>query len=159
MVSWATLRALQPELAHAGSALLYQHGVGLAFMATTRNDGGPRVHPVCPLLNDRGMFAFVIPSPKQDDLHRDGRCALHSFPTAENEDAFYVRGRARPVEDDDLRRELGRQFVDERAGQRVPAPGLADHLFEFEVEACQLTRTRCHGDPDPVHQIWRAPPD
>lgn len=31
------------DLAAAGSTLLYQHGVGLAFLATVRSDGGTRV--------------------------------------------------------------------------------------------------------------------
>src|SRR6266851_2560720 len=48
-VAWSTLAAERPDLAEAGRALLYQFGVGLAFLGTIRKDGGPRVHPVCPL--------------------------------------------------------------------------------------------------------------
>ena len=33
-----------------------------------------------------------VPGPKQADLHRDGRYALHSFPCEDNEDAFYCTG-------------------------------------------------------------------
>jgi hypothetical protein len=36
----------RPDLADASRALLYQFGVGLAFLSTVRPDGGPRVHPV-----------------------------------------------------------------------------------------------------------------
>ena len=43
---------------------------------------------MCPLLHEAGLFAFIIPSPKQRDLRRDGRYALHSFPCEDNEDAF-----------------------------------------------------------------------
>jgi hypothetical protein len=28
-------------------SLLYQFGVGLAFLSTVRPDGGPRLHPLC----------------------------------------------------------------------------------------------------------------
>jgi hypothetical protein len=80
MAHWVGFAQQWPEMAEAGRALLYQFGVGLAFLATTRQDGGPRVHPICPQLYETGLYAFVIPSPKRNDLLRDGRYALHSFP-------------------------------------------------------------------------------
>src|SRR6266704_3965772 len=46
----------RPDFADAGRALLYQFGVGLAFLATVRRDGGPRVHPVCPLICHGGLL-------------------------------------------------------------------------------------------------------
>src|SRR3954449_11613870 len=72
MASWAELEAARPDLAAAGRALLYQVGVGLAFLGTVRRDGGPRLHPMCPLLTPDAMYAFIVPSPKQTDLRRDG---------------------------------------------------------------------------------------
>jgi hypothetical protein len=99
MLTWAAFRLARPDLAQAGRDLLYQVGVGLAFLATVRPDSGPRLHPFCPLVTDDALVAFIIPSPKQRDLHRDGRYALHSFPTPDNEDAFYLTGRVRLVED------------------------------------------------------------
>ena len=85
---WSEFSADSPDLADAGRRLLYQYGVGLAFLATTRPDSSPRVHPMCPLLTDSDLFAFIVPSPKRHDLHRDGRYALHSFAAEANEDAF-----------------------------------------------------------------------
>ena len=41
-VRWGRLRLEQADLAVAGRALLYQFGVGLAFLGTVRPDGGPR---------------------------------------------------------------------------------------------------------------------
>src|SRR3954464_9726625 len=131
MASWAELEAARPDLDAAARALLYQVGVGLGFLATVRRDGGPRVHPMCPLLTGDAMYAFIVPSPKQADLRRDGRYALHSFPTPDNEDAFYVTGRARLVEDRDVRARLGQQFVDERVAIGVPYPAAEDLLFEL----------------------------
>jgi hypothetical protein len=156
VATWQRFTEQRPDLAEAGAALLYQHGVGLAFLATIRTDSGPRLHPMCPLLGADGLFAFIIPSPKQGDLYRDGRYAMHSFPCPDNEDAFYITGTARPVTDRGLRRTLAQQFVEERARFAAPAPGEVDVLFEFDVERCLLTKTTGHGDPRPQHAVWRA---
>jgi hypothetical protein len=147
---------MQPDLAASGRALLYQHGVGLGFLATTRRDGGPRVHPMCPILSDDGAFAFIVPSPKQQDLRRDGRYAIHSFPCPDNEDAFFFAGTARLVNDRLTRASLGQQFVEERSQFPVEPPSEQDALFEFIVDSCLLTRTTGHGDPSPAHVVWRS---
>jgi hypothetical protein len=142
-------------MATAGRALLYQFGVGLGFLATTRADGGPRVHPMCPIMTEVGMFAFIVPGPKQRDLRRDGRYALHSFPCPDDEDAFSCRGSVLVVADAAVRSVLSDVFVDERAALGVPAPSSEEIAFELLVDSCLLTRTTGHGDPHPVHQIWR----
>jgi hypothetical protein len=154
-LSWTEFRMQQPDLAAAGRDLLYQFSVGLAFLSTVRRDGGPRLHPICPILTDLGMFALIIPSPKLDDLLRDGRYALHSYPTEDNEDAFYVTGRATRVEDPEIRGSLQRQFIEERPTIDLPASEInRQTLVEFFVERCLLTRTTGHGDPNPRHEIW-----
>jgi hypothetical protein len=155
VATWPEFAVLRPDLADPGRALLYQFGVGLGFLATTRADGGPRVHPMCPIITEAGMFAFIVPGPKQRDLQRDGRFALHSFPCPDDEDGFSCMGSARAVDDDALRRALSDVFVDERAALAVPAPASDEIAFEFLVDSCLLTRTSGHGDPNPVHQIWR----
>ena len=155
MLTWRELTATRPDLADAGRALLYQFGVGLAFLATVRRDGGPRVHPMCPVLTDAGMFAFIVPGPKLGDLIRDGRYALHSFPCVDNEDAFYVTGRAEARTDSSLRETLARQFFEERNMPDAPLGWDDQQLFELLVEACMVTRSTGHGDPSPQHTIWR----
>jgi hypothetical protein len=154
MISWSDFKARQPELARQGSDLLYHFGVGLAFLATVRADGGPRLHPMCPLLTETGLYAFIVPSPKQRDLHRDGRYAMHSFPLEDSEDAFYLSGVASYVSHLQTRDRLARQFADEHSA--LALPGEEQHLFEFQVQAAMLTRTTGHGDPQPQHSIWRA---
>lgn len=156
MATWRDLESSDPAMAEAGRALLYQVGVGLAFLGTVRKDGVARLHPVCPLLTDDRMFVFVIPSGKRDDLLRDGRYALHSFPCDDNEDAFGITGSARLVEDEARRRELGDQFAAERASLGSPQPAPEDLLFELSIDSCFVTRTTGHGDPNPQHQHWRA---
>lgn len=156
MASWGDLVVRQPRLAGAGRDLLYQHGVGLAFLATVGTDGRPRVHPMCPILDGDEAYAFIVPSPKQQDLRRNGWYAMHSFPCPDNEDAFYLTGTAHLVEDETVRDALGRRFVDERSQLGVPAPAADDLLFRFDIDRCLLTRTTGHGDPSPSHTVWRA---
>jgi hypothetical protein len=111
---------------------------------------------MCPLLTTDGVFGFIVPSPKQNDLRRDGRYAIHSFPCPDNEDAFYFTGAAHLVEDSSLRADLARQFVQERSEFPVTPPNDEDALFEFAIDTCLLTRTMGHGDPSPVHVVWRS---
>jgi hypothetical protein len=156
VMDWRDFERTRPDLAAAGQRLLYQFGVGLAFLATTTSDGAPRVHPICPILHDRGLYALIVPSPKQDDLHRDGRFAMHSFPCDDNEDAFYLAGVARPEADPAVAGEVRSRYLAER-GTTEPPPGFDDHqLFAFGVDRCLYTQTTAHGDPAPRHTVWRS---
>ncbi len=155
-VSWEQLALARPDLAGPGRDLLYQFGIGLGYLSTIRPDGGPRLHPISPLLAEGRLLAHVIPSPKRDDLHRDPRYALHSFPSDQNEDAFYVTGRAEYVTDPAVAAMATRQFLTERELDSEP-PGFADgEFFEFLLGHCLLTQTTGHGDWNPRHQRWTA---
>jgi hypothetical protein len=158
MLTWGEFRARRPDLAAAGRALFYQFGVGLAFLATVRPDGGPRVHPMCPIITDDALYALIVPSPKRSDLVRDGRYAMHGFPLPDNEDAFYVAGTAVERTDPALRRAVDKLFLQERKVTETP-PGFGEEgLFEFFIERCLLTRTTGHGDYHPQHTVWKARP-
>jgi hypothetical protein len=155
-VPWSTLAAERPELAEAGRALLYQFGVGLAFLGTIRKDGGPRVHPVCPLIAIGAIYMLVTASHKRQDLHRDPRYALHSYPCPTNEDAFYLAGEAVLVHDEDALRTVRAQFLAERGWSETPPPNWADQqVFELLIERCLHTTTTGHGDFQPVDTVWR----
>jgi hypothetical protein len=106
------------------------------------------------LITGEGLYGFIIPSPKQRDLRRDGRYSAHSFPTEDNEDAFSVTGTVQIVTDGPLRKALGDQFVSERSEIGVPFPAGDDLLVEFDIESCLLTRTSGFGDFRPRHEIW-----
>ena len=98
MSNWQTFEQASPELAAFGKAR-FQSGV--AYLGTIRPDGGPRVHPVTPIIGE-DLFLFMEPtSPKGKDLERDGRYSLHC--AVENssggEGEFYVRGTATRVTD------------------------------------------------------------
>ncbi|SRR5579884_1328912 len=155
MLTWGDLARERPELADAGAQLFYQFGVGLGFLATVRPNGGPRLHPVCPVLAEDSLSALLIRSPKRDDLLRDGRYAMHSFPCENNEDAFYITGVASVVEQPEARRHIVEQFVSER-GTMFTVHDVADHqAFEFRLDMAMLTQTIGHGDANPRHTIWR----
>lgn len=155
MISWAELAGQDPALAEGGRQLLYQHGPGLAFLATLRGDGAPRIHPCCPVLTDIGLYVFVIPSPKQRDLRRDGRFALHTFPPDAVDDEFTVAGRATEVTDPGVRDRVAalyREQVDDD-------PRLDTYvLFELVIERAMLARYRHRGDWPPTYSVWPPRP-
>ena len=65
MITWTEFEQAQPVLAGAGRKQIYQFGIGLAFVATVRPDGGPRVHPVCPVIGVAGLHLLIKAGPKQ----------------------------------------------------------------------------------------------
>ncbi len=98
MTHWSDFAIQAPDLAAFGQ-LRFKSGV--AYLASVREDGGPRVHPVTPIVSDR-LFLFMEPtSPKGRGLRRDGRYALHC--AVENSEGgggeFWVRGLATFTDD------------------------------------------------------------
>ena len=98
MTTWGDFAAAAPSLAQRGRELLYRAGHGSALLSTIRGDEPPRAHPISVGIVDGGLFAFILPSPKLEDLRADGRYALHAHfdPAAPHE--FLLRGRVRPVD-------------------------------------------------------------
>jgi hypothetical protein len=157
MASWSEFAAAEPTLAAAIRALLQQYGPGMGYLATVRPDGGPRVHPVSPVITGGGLYCFVVDSPKRRDLERDGRYALHSYPPEESDDEAYVAGRAVPVTDPGVITHLA-------DGLRA-SPDVDWRLYEFTVESAMLRRhgptgalplASSPGTP-PVTRTWRDP--
>jgi hypothetical protein len=112
VATWGEFAAAAPELAATGERIF--GAFTLAYIATVRADGGPRVHPVTITVHDGGLYAFLVQgTPKRRDLLRDRRFALHSFPlfpegTVESyvDDELVVRGVAVPVHDRELRKRV-----------------------------------------------------
>jgi len=153
MVTWKDFAAAAPELAEAGRALLNQFGVGLAFLATVRRDGAPRLHPVCPVLSNERLFVLITPeSPKRGDLARDGRYALQTFPQPKaGSDEFYVTGRAHPIDDAATRDAVLRDARHQAHPSEI--------LFELRIDRVTHTRWEHVLTPQmrPRHHTWRAP--
>ncbi|WP_432833644.1 pyridoxamine 5'-phosphate oxidase family protein [Dactylosporangium sp. CA-092794] len=146
MASWAHFAAAEPSLAAAIRTLICQYGPGLGYLATVRPDGAPRLHPVSPVITDAGLFCFVLPSPKRHDLDRDGRYALHSFPSTDSDDEAYLSGRAVPVTDAPLTAHL--------ATTMRAAPGIDWRLYELTVDLALLVH---HDTPTTAtHTVWKA---
>jgi hypothetical protein len=145
--SWADFAAASPRLAADVRTLFEQYGQGLGYLATVRPDGGPRVHPVSPVIADEGLFCFVMASPKRRDLERDGRYALHAYPPEQSDDEACVSGRARPVTDQARR---------ERVARAVRAATDVDwRLFELDISVAMLTH-RERPAWRAQHRVWRA---
>ncbi|MGE5133004.1 MAG: pyridoxamine 5'-phosphate oxidase [Gemmatimonadota bacterium] len=156
MITWTEFARCQPALAAAGRAQLYQAGIGLGFLATVRPDGGPRVHPVCPVISAAGLHVLIVGGPKQADLRRDGRYALHSetCPPPREEDGFAIIGQAAEVPDPAVRAAVRDQVLAERDGKLWPSFG-ADALFELRIERCLLMLTQAGGSFPQGPTIWR----
>ncbi len=154
MLGWSEFAKQAPELAEAGRVLLYQFGPGLAYLATVRADGGPRLHPVCVNVVGGGLYTLVVPSPKRQDLLRDGRFALHSFASPTVDDEFFLAGRVTHHESPSLVSRI-------RAAQQATGATTSDTeaLFEYHVERALYSRYKPRGEPDsfPPHYLrWRA---
>ena len=135
MMTWKEFATAQPELAEVGRSLLFQFKVGLAFLATVRRDGAPRLHPVCSVLSNGRLFVLVTPaSPKRNDLLWDGRYALQSFPQPKpGSDEFYIAGKAIVIDDPAARADILRD---------------AEHMADASEAACELSIDRV------MHTRW-----
>jgi hypothetical protein len=149
MASWSQFCTARPRLATAIRGLVHQYGPGLGYLATVRSDGGPRVHPVSPVITDDALYCFVVDSPKRRDLDRDGRYALHAYPSEDADDEAYLSGRARRVTDPG-------QVL--RLAEALRArPGGDWRLYEFTVDIAMVGRR----DPGrsrtgrPSFEVWR----
>jgi hypothetical protein len=150
MATWAEFEADAPELAAAGKRLLEQFGIGLGFLATIRKDGGPRLHPMCPILAAGGLWTFIGPSPKLADLRRDGRYALHSFPAVDVDDEFYVTGTAVLTEDPEVRATVRRAYKAEfQSDDEV--------LFELRIDRALHAKYEKRPSWPPVYSRWHDP--
>lgn len=145
-VTWGEFAAVEPELAAFGAERL--HGA-VAYLATTRPDGTPRVYPVTPIIGGGRLFLFMEPtSPKGADLRRDGAYALHST-VGDSSGAggeFAVRGRAVPVDDPTLR------ALAAAASTYPPAERYI--LFTLGVTGALST---VYEDDRPLRRRWASP--
>lgn len=153
MVPWKQFSEASPDLAQLGQEQLFQYGVGLAFLATVRADGAPRLHPVCPVISQEKLYVLILPeSPKRGDLERDGRYALQAFPQDKpDSDEFYLTGKATRIVDNE---EFSRVLEDAKH------PASPDEiLFELEIDRAMHTRWEGFGTPDyhSVHETWISP--
>lgn len=154
MATWEAFATSAPDLAAAGAGLLTQFGPGLAFLATVRADGGPRLHPICPVIANGELWAVVITaSPKCADLRRDGRFALHSFPPEEVDDEFAIRGTA--IEAHDV--EPGDPAWVRIQAATTASVGRPDETpFRLRIDSAMLATYEARGVFPPAYRTWPA---
>ena len=144
MASWAEFAQQAPQIAAFGKSR-FQSGV--AYLGTLRADGGPRVHPVTPIIDDQLLLFMEPTSPKGKDLQRDPRFTLHCAveDSGGGGGEFYVRGRGRLSDDPTLRAQAA------RAASYNPQ----DHyvLFVLEIDFAFMNE---YVDGTPNVQRWQA---
>ena len=148
LATWSEFATADPQLANFGEERL-SHLV--AYFATIRSDGSPRLHPVVVHVSDRVCFIYMEPSSlKVSDLKRDNRYALHC--TVEDANGgngeFGIRGSAIQIDDANERKRL---FAAARAKGFHPK----DHhvLFELQIETAFSTVYDHNGLPQ--RRIWK----
>lgn len=146
MATWGEFSAAEPELAEFARARLDQPP---AYLATVRSDGGPRVHPITPIVTYDGLYVFMEPtSPKGADLRDRHLYALHNgVPDAAGSGGeVWLSGDARPVDDAETRASVA------SAASYNPA----DRYVLFELDVSEV---RCLGYGDvllPKKRRWSS---
>ena len=154
MKRWMDLANENPKLAEDGRAMIYKFKVGLGFLATIRKDGGPRVHPVCPVIANGGLYVFIgNHSPKLHDLLRDTRYALHTFPRPEIDDEFYLSGIAKPETDSKVRDIVYETYI------ATGAFTTDDTLFELFLDRALHAKYKSRPSWPPIYSKWSATGD
>ena len=153
MVSWEVVLQVAPDVAAVATLLwpgittLDREGrpppggacFSVAYLATVRRDGSPRLHPFCPVIARGRLFAAIpLSSPKGWDLRRDGRCAIHAMP-GPDDDELSVRAIATEVGDDAIRA-LVRTVVSRSGVSGMLNTVTNDPLFEFDVMQVDVAR-------------------
>jgi hypothetical protein len=147
-MSWKALRMGAPELAEFGEQ---RFAGGVAYLATVKSDGAPRVHPVTPIVAPDRLFLFMEPtSPKGHDLRRDGRYALHCAvdDSSGGGGEFLITGTAELVED-----EASRAVAVKHASYPP-----AERYILFALAVHTAFSTIYDADGRPVRSRWRLEP-
>jgi hypothetical protein len=129
----------------------------VGYLGTVRPDGGPRVHPFCPILASGRLFA-AIPrsSPKGRDLRREPRCVIHAQPGPED-DELCIRAIAREVSDDATRSLVLEVVARSEVGGMIETTS-NDALFELDLVRVDVARWIDVGQPGTYaeRQRWHA---
>ena len=144
-IAWKNFEQSNPALAAFGVERLNGK---VAYLATIRKDGSPRVHPMTPIIAEGRLFVFMEPiSPKAHDLRRDACYAIHCSvsDTSGESGEFILSGQAYLVEDSRLR-DLAKRYS-------PYAPADRYILFEFEVGRASAT---AYENDHPVRTHWKC---
>jgi hypothetical protein len=145
-MSWNELAAASPELADFGQRRFASE---VAYLATVKKDGGPRVHPVTPIIGEGRLFLFMEPtSPKGYDLQRGSRYALHCSVAdgSGGQGEFLVTGTAGLVEDP------GTRSIAVKHASYAPS----DRYILFELDIDTAFSTEYDDEGTPIRHRWKS---
>ena len=141
-LAWRDFVAEAPDLSAAVRSQLYYVGIGLGLLATVRPDGGPRLHPFCPIFSGDGFYGLILEaSPKCADLLRNPSVAIHGCQFPESPRAVLVRGVAVHQTEPALVAQVEDSF-------REVGGKSEDHLlFEFRIECVTVVENPAQSSP------------
>jgi hypothetical protein len=145
--TWREFATAAPDIAAHTRRLFYRTEIGQALLATVRDDGLPRIHPIYVAVMEDRLTAFMNPSPKQIDLASDGRFALHNHQDPAAPDEIQLRGRVRPIDDAETRARFAAGWYFETTDDY--------RLFEFLIEHALLGEREPDEWP-PRYTSWKA---
>ncbi len=148
MLRWEDFARKEGKFAATGLKLLFQHGIGLAYLATVDPNGSPRLHPIVVVYADGGLYTFLIPSPKRRDLERNPHYALHAYPAPEKDDEFALRGVVQRIEDAELRNSVIAEAQHEVEEDQ--------YLYEFLMSSALAAEYEYRGHWPPAYSIWTS---
>lgn len=143
-MTWQALEDGSKELADFGRERFSSR---VAYLATIRKDGSPRVHPVTPIIGAGHLFLFMEPtSPKGFDLRRDPRYAMHAGVEDDSGGGgeFFITGDATLIEDPAVR------AIAIEAASYAPAERYI--LFELAIAGAFSNVFTAEGPP--IRQRW-----
>ncbi len=149
MKTWAQFAEEAPDLASFGRTRLEGR---IAYLATIRPSGAPRLHPVSPVFAANGLFVYMSPSsPKASDLRRDSRYTVHCSVEDHHggEGEFLISGCALETISSDQREEI---FGEARSQGRSPLESYV--LFEFRIREAAATIYGNHANPS--RTTWKS---
>lgn len=146
-MSWQSLADGAPEVAAFGTERLHDR---VAYLATVKADGSPRLSPIRPVLAGGRLFVFTeAGSPKVRDLEGSGRYALHGTATGDEPwdlREFAVEGVARRVDESAARAMAN-------AGSAFPRD---ERFLLFELDVERAMSTVYGADGRPQRERWRS---
>lgn len=148
-IIWAEFEMNAPELCAQGRELLFHPGFGFGYLATVSAQGRPRIHPVNPLIHEGHLLAFIMPTPKLEDLRTNGRYALHSSQTETVDDEFMLTGAA-------VLRETDRGLRQAALAGHPLTVGEDHVLVEFLIRRALLVHYPGAG-ASPESRVWSTP--
>jgi hypothetical protein len=150
MATWAQFSEEDPEMAALGHRILA--GYGIAYLGTIRPDGGPRVHPISPVIIDGRIYIGLMPNtPKRHDIDRDPRCVVHTLPGPMDAEVC-LTAQAHRISDAEVETLIATAPENVRIARDTV-------MYELDLERATCTTFESddtYARPKPTRTTWRA---